>query len=120
MTREIDLDDYAPEDVVHVRTWLEFCADIIAVEPEANVERLKHGVRRLARRADELYPQLESGERVGMFPSDLGDWGLPLPVAEVFVTLTGNVLFLGDDGPRATAVELEAALDNLTSVGSRP
>jgi hypothetical protein len=112
MARQVNLDDYDPELVDTVRVWVEFCGELISIDAR-NIQHLRHGLRNLAVRADELYPELESGGRPMLSVEDLGAFPLPLGVAETYVMVTGTVLFNGADGPLIAGERLEQALDTI-------
>lgn len=110
MARQIDLS--VAEAAQNIRTWVGFCAALISIDHD-NLDILRRGLQRLVSVADLQFPELESsGETsVGMGPEDLGDFPLPVEVADLFVMLTGTILFNGADGPRPTGLNLERALD---------
>lgn len=113
---DIDLSAYDPEDVVHVKIWTEFVADVVEVDPRTNGSRLRMGLDALVERADAVYPNIEAGQTVALERADMGErWTLPDELGEVFVALTGQLLFLGDDGPRATAIVLRDAISTITT-----
>ena len=110
MAADIDLSQFDADEVQNVQTWVGFCADLIAID-QANLDILRRALQRLVSRADRLFPELESGERIPLGPKDLGDFPLPDSVAEAFVIITGTILLNGADGPRPTGQVLERALD---------
>lgn len=108
----IDLSRYDPDDVKRIETWIEFVADLMAID-EANADRLRTALANLANSAEQRYPALERGEWVCLDVPDLGEWELPEQVGSIFVALTGDVLFLGVDGPRLTAAVLHETIDKI-------
>ena len=108
-----DLSDYSPKDVERVKVWVEMVADVIEVDPERNPDILRTATTNLGQKAQTLYPQLELGAPVQMFPADLGPWPLPNDLAQVFLELTGDLLFCGEDGPLATAAALNRTIDRV-------
>lgn len=110
MHEGIDLSNYDPEAVAQVKVWVEFVADVIEVDPANNAAILTEALRNLAQKAQAVYPQLASGERISMSLADLGDWPLPDDVGDLFLRLSGDVLFIGEDGPLATASAMRRTL----------
>lgn len=110
MAREIDLSQFDADEVKNVQTWVEFCADLIAIDAD-NLDILRRALQRLVVAADRAFPQVESGEHVALGVADLGEFPLPNSVGEAFLVITGTVLLNGADGPRATGQVLERALD---------
>lgn len=112
MARQVNLDDYDPELVDTVRVWVEFCGELISIDAR-NIQHLRQGLRNLGVRAQQLYPELESGGRPMLSVEDLGPFPLPEGVGETYVMVTGTILFNGADGPAIAAERLEQALDTI-------
>lgn len=117
---DIDLNAYDPEDVIHVKLWIEFITDVIEVAPRTNGSFLRMGLDAMIEPADAIYPKLTSIDGVvieaGLTRSTMGDqWCLPDELGEIYARLTGRLLFLGEDGPRATAPVLRDAISSITT-----
>lgn len=113
---DIDLSEYDPKDVALIKTWAEFIADVVEVDPRTNGSRLRMGLDALVERADAVYPSVKAGGPVFLGVADMGErWTLPDELGDIFAGLTAQVLFLGDDGPRATAVALRSAISKITT-----
>jgi hypothetical protein len=106
-----------PYDQATATIWIQFCADMIEIEPEVNRERLRAGVYALAEAANEQWDTVlsdDEGAQVHLHCSALGwDDALPEKVADIFTGLTGDLLFNAADGPFVTAQVLGAAIDKL-------
>lgn len=107
------INGYDTNGVEIAKRWVDFSSEVMGVNIEQNLPILKTALRKLAHRAQVVYPELESGEPVQLELADIGDDWLPLPpdLGDVYVRLTGDFLFIGVDGPLATAAIMEPFLD---------
>lgn len=106
---------YATHETAKVRAWVE-C--VCMVLPHAGYDRLAEALDAIGTAAQAQYPQLESGGKATLLLADLGDTldEVPEPMQRAFLLLTGDVLFVGLDGPKATATELKEVMKGLLDV----
>ena len=111
-----ELSKYDPEAVAQVKLWVEFVGDVIEIDPINNGDILRSALQRLSHKAHEVYPELELGNPVQMSLADLGRWPLPDELGDVYVRLSGDVMFVGEDGPLATAAVMARTIDKVSGV----
>lgn len=110
-------DGYDREQAQALTRWVALCSLCISIN-EDMLDVLASAITNLCVKADGLYAKLMTGEieRASMAPKDLGEnWTFDLQssVSQVFVELTGTLLFAGNDGPRGTAMHL---IDSLSRI----
>ena len=111
-----ELSQYDPQAVAQVKLWVEFISDVIEIDPIDNGDILRSALQQLSQKADSVYPELELGNPVKMSLADLGRWPLPDELGDVFVRLSGDVMFAGSDGPLATAAVMARTIDKVSGV----
>lgn len=91
---------YNAAEAEMIEQWTDLTTNLCLLY-SAHIDKLVEAVELIGRLAQDQYPQLESGEPVviGLLELDglLDD--LPFELADIFLGLTGTVLFLCQDGP---------------------
>lgn len=111
---------YGREEIEALVHWVRLSSLLCLNLNEDMLEALKKTVHSLTLKAEKLYAELMTGEtdQIAMTVQDLGeDWPFDkkASLSDLFLELTGTLLFKGVDGPRATETALGVALDQMMS-----
>lgn len=104
------------DPIESIAAWVDLVAEVVAIEPRENPDRLTAGLDALTRHADAQFAELSSGGAAWLDPSNLDGTmdDLPESIQVAFVRLSGDLLFTGLDGPLVTAGMMKDTLRNTT------
>lgn len=107
---------YLRAEAEKIAVWVTLVEVLVALSPE-DAGHVKCATEALAKKAQEQYPQLESGEGLTLDVADLdGTLDSVLPTHQekmTFLMVTGDVLLACIDGPNVASGVLCRAIDTM-------
>lgn len=106
-----DLSNFDQDHVTIIKAWTDLVADLIAIEPQENPDRLHSMLNDVATGANDDYAKISGGEDGYIV---VRNHGLSDEVKDAFVQITVPILLACQDGPLVAAKQLDRTIDHIT------